>query len=161
MAIAWFICPYKRKQGAARPTRYCAMDDFTAQIFGEGGKWSETEILGNRAIVKVRASDALLNTIAAAPTFRRIPLAALDNSLSSLTVGQRTAIRNELLDAGYTLDEVNTRFPDLAVVTLRQVLRFMASRRLKPRYDQPTDSIVCDGAVQNCRAVESVDGDVI
>ena len=160
MAIAWFICPYKRRIGAREPMRYPAMDDFTVAINLDGGRWSETEVLGDRAIVKVNASAATLTLIAGTPTFRRIPLAALNDPLSSLTPGQRTAIRNEVLDAGYTVAEVNARFPNLADHTLGEVLRFMASRRLKPRYDAGTDTIICDGEVQQCRSVDSVNEEV-
>jgi hypothetical protein len=160
MAVAWFIAPYKRRLTSSDPTRYCAMDDFTQRIRADGGNWSETEILGDRAIVKVRASIATLTLIAATPTFRRIPLGVLDDPLSSLTLAQRNAIRNEITDAGYSVAELNAVIPNLAAVTLRQVLRFMASRRLKPRYDKVTDTIVIDGILQPCRTIESVDGAV-
>ena len=160
MAIAWFICPFKRRVGARMPTRYCAMDDFTVAINLDGGRWSETEVLGDRAIVKVNASAATLTLIANTATYRRIPLAALNDPLSSLTNAQRNAIRNEVLDAGYTVAEVNARFPNLANNTLGDVLRFMATRRLRPRYDSGTDTIVCDGAIQQCRSVDEVNEEV-
>lgn len=160
MALAWFICPYKRGTLGPGPSRYCAMDDFTAQIKLDGGVWSETEILGDRAIVKVRASAPTLSFIANTPGFRRIPLTLLNEPLSSLTQVQRTAIRNEVLDAGYTLEEVNARFPDILNNTLGDVLRFLASRRLKPRHDRNTDSIVLDGSVQPCKDVDLLDREV-
>jgi hypothetical protein len=84
----------------------------------------------------------------------------LDDPLSSLTSGQRTAIRNEVLDAGYTAAEINAAHPDFSTVTLRDVLRFLTRRRLKPRYDQGTDTIVLDGPPQNCKSPESLDGGV-
>lgn len=157
MAIAWFLCPYVRKPGL-RVMRVCAMDQFTTSIKADGGAWAETEVLGNRAIVKVAASPATLSLIANTPTFRRIPLALLNNPLSSLTARQRTAIKNEILDAGYTLAEIDAALPDLTAVTLRQVLRFLATRRLKPRYDTQTDTIVLDGPAQPCRSVDDLDG---
>lgn len=73
MATAFFIAPYKRDLSFPGPARYCAMDDFTPLIRTDGGDWAEAEIVGNRAIVKVRASDATLNTIASEPTFARLP----------------------------------------------------------------------------------------
>lgn len=164
MAVGWFLCPYKRLAtgvGARKPVRYCAMRDVDAMIRADGGEWTETEVLGDRAIVKVRASAATLATIAGTPTFRRLPLTALDDPLSSLTAGQRNAIKTELLDAGYSLDEVTTALPDLATVTLRQVLSFLASRRMRPRYDANTDTIILDGPVQNCRPVEEIDGAIV
>ena len=51
MAIAWFLCPYKRDLRVKDPTRYCAMDDLTPEIHAIGGDWSEAEIDGNQAIV--------------------------------------------------------------------------------------------------------------
>jgi hypothetical protein len=162
MALVWFLCPYKRDPTDRPPFagRYCAMSDFTPQILADGGRWSETEILGNRAIVKVRASVATLTTIAATPGFRRIPLARLDDPVSSLSSAQRTAIRNEITDAGYTLAELNAVIPDLSLVTLRDVLRFMCRRRLKPRYDLATDTIVLDGPVQRVKPIENVDREI-
>ena len=68
MALAWFICPYKRGPGPD-VIRYPAMDDFTSLIRGDGGDWAETEILGNAALVKVRASSGTLTTINGAAGF--------------------------------------------------------------------------------------------
>jgi hypothetical protein len=136
------------------------MDDFTAQIKADGGRWAETEILGDRAIVKVNASPATLTTIANTATFRRIPLTLLNDPLSSLSTAVQNAIRQEVLDAGYTLAEVNARFPNIASATLGDVLRFMATRRLSTRYDRGTDTIILDGAIKPCRSVDSVDSEV-
>jgi len=159
MAIAWFIIPYKRRVGARQPTRYCAIDDFTPQIYSAGGKWSETEILGDRAIVKVSAPANILTALNA--EYKRLPKDRLDDSLSDLSAGAKTAIRNELQDAGYSLAEIQARFgSDLGAFTLRDVLRFFASRRLKPRYDVDTDTIILDGSVQVCRSIDEVDEDV-
>jgi hypothetical protein len=131
------------------------MDDFTPQIYGEGGRWAETEILGNRAIVKVRASVATLTTIAGTAGFRRLPKDRLDDSLADLPQNIKKKLRDEALDAGYTIAQFNARFPGgLGSVTLRNVLRFLATRRLKPRYDAPSDTIVLDGPVQPVRPVD-------
>lgn len=162
MAIGWYVVPYKRRTGEDRPTRYCSMDDHTATIHAAGGAWAETEVLGNRAIVKVRATPAILTQLNGVAGFIRLPKDILDDSLASLSTGAKTAIRNELQSAGYTLGEIQARFgSDLGQYTLRDVLRFFASRRLKPRYDVGTDAIILDGAVQPCRDIESVDGEVV
>ncbi len=165
MAVAWFVCPYKRiardPDDPPVVARYCAMDDFTMLINADGGRWTETEILGGRAIVKVRASAATLTTIAGTAGFRRLPKDRLDDSLGDLPQGVKTKLRDEVLDAGYTVAEFNAQFPaGLASVTLRDLLRFLATRRLKPRYDVLTDTIVCDGPVELPRMVESVDAEV-
>ncbi len=90
--------------------------------------------------------------------FKRIPKDALDNSLSDLSNAAKTALKNEILDMGYTLQEVNNRFPgDLGDYTLRDVLRFMATRRRKPRYDSGTDEIVLDGEEVGCEDVDALD----
>lgn len=159
MALAWFICGYKRRNpGQTPPQRYCAMDDFTTQIFADGGDWDETEILGDCALVKVRASAATLTTINAAPGFVRIPNhVELTDTLGDLTAQQRTAILNKLLALGYTQAEIDAALPaDWQSVTLEQVLRFAARRRLKPRYDAGTDSIILDGAEQPVKDVALV-----
>lgn len=162
MPIGWYIIPYKRRvvSGIVQ-TRYPEIDDYTQQIHDNGGQWSETEVLGDRCIVKVRAPIGVLNAIDAVPGFKRIPKDRLDDSLSDLPVGVKTALRNEVLDMGYTIQEVQDRFgSDLGSYTLRQVLRFMASRRFSPRYNEPTDEIVFDGQQRTPRTIESVDAEV-
>lgn len=160
MPIAFYIAPYKRREGQ-RAARYCAMDDFTDQIAASGGAWAESEVLGDRAVVKVRASAAVLSAINAAPGMVRIPKAALQGTLADLTAGQKTALRNLLTDMGYSLAEIQTRFgSDLSAFTLGDVLRFAASRRRKPRYDAQADTIVLDGEVMPCRTIDDVDAEV-
>ena len=58
----WFLAPYKGRLFSPR-TRYCAMDDQTKQIQRGGGAWREAEIDGNRAIVRVRAADAVIASL--------------------------------------------------------------------------------------------------
>ena len=159
MALAWFICPYKRRNpGEVPPMRYCAMDDHTAAIRADGGDWSETEILGDHALVKVRAAEATLVTVNADTGFIRVPAhVALSDTLGDLTAGQRNALKNKALALGYTQQEIDAALPaNWSAVTLGQVLRFLARRRLKPRYDEGTDSIIMDGPEQPVRPVEDV-----
>lgn len=160
MAIGFYIVPYKRRAGARKPTRYCAIDDYTPNILASGGLWAEAEILGDRAIVKVRASAAILQTLNG--VFKRLPKDSLDTSLADLSSGQKTALRNELQDQGYSLAEIQARFGnDLGQFTLRDVLRFMATRRRKPRYDAELDAIILDGDEQACRPVEDIDSEIV
>jgi hypothetical protein len=160
MPIGWYIVPYEiRITGEPIPTRYCAIDDYTPQIYAAGGQWAETEVLGNRAIVKVRAPAAGLSALDA--TYRRIPKNRLDDSLADLPAAIKVALRDEIQDQGYSLVEIRARFgDDLGAYTLRDVLRFMASRRLQPRWDWIADEIILDGPAQACRSVESVDAEV-
>lgn len=158
MAIAWYLCPYRRRPATDHPARYCAMDDYTPDIVADGGAWAESEVLGNHAIVKVRASVSTLATIAADTDFTRLPVAQLDDQLSSLTTGVKAAIKNKVLALGYAEDEITARFgSDLGAYTLGDLLRFVAKRRLKPRYDAKADAIICDGAEQSVRTIDSVD----
>ena len=155
--MAWFICSYKLRPD--RPDRrYCAMDDFTAQITADGGAWTESEVLGGYAIVKVRA----LSTIASTAEFQRVPRDLLIDPLSSLSTAQRRAIRDNLNAMGYTDAEISAALgnTNLNTVTLGQVLRFAASRRLKPRWDDAQQQIVLDGAFQACRPIADVDAEV-
>jgi hypothetical protein len=78
----------------------------------DGGDWREIEVLGpsvGQAIVKVRANAATLTTIAVEHGFERIPAALLKDPISSLKVPAST-VRQMLLDAGYTVAEITTRF---------------------------------------------------
>lgn len=159
MALAWFIAPYARRNpGEFPPERYCAMDDFTAQIVADGGAWSETEILGSAALVKVRASTATLAAINGTAGFLQFPNhTSLTDTLGDLTAGQRTAILNEALALGYSQAEINAALPaNWQNVTLGQVLRFLATRRLRPRYDAPSDAVICDGQQDPVKSVDLV-----
>ena len=161
MPIGWYIVPYVRdtSPGAPDPARYCEIDDYTAEIQGYGGWWTETEVLGNRAIVKVRARAAALTALNA--LFTRLPKNLLDDSLADLPTAAKQKINDELLDMGYTAAEILDRLPgDLGDYTLRDILRFAARRRLKPRYDSSTDTIILDGPEQSCRSIASVDAEV-
>lgn len=159
MALGIFIVPYERITLRAGPARRCGMDRYTPQIAADGGEWREAEFLGNRALVKVRASASTLNTIESTENWYRVPNGALtlDTTLGSLTLAQRNAVRNQVLDAGYSQAEIDAAFPNLGAVTIRQALRFLLSRRLKPRYDSGTDTIVCDGSEQACLDLNDVD----
>ena len=83
LIFAWYIAPYKLR--AERffngcPIRYCAMDDFTKQIIKEKGSWVETEVEGDRAIVKVSASEKVLAELD--KVFERLPDDFMTNTIS-------------------------------------------------------------------------------
>lgn len=162
--MAWFLVAYKRlASGGAggRPARVCAMDDFSAQIAADGGRWSEAECLGNHAVVKVIALSVTLQAIAAAPGFTRLPKDLLDTSLSDLSNAQKNAITNKLEALGYPLAEIRADLGNnIGNKTLRDVLRFVLKRRRTERYDEAQDDCVFDGPELVCKTVEAVDAEV-
>lgn len=161
MPVGWFLAPYVRRIDAPRPERYVVVNDLTPTIRGDGGDWSETEVLGQHAIVKVRAAASTLTLVAGLPGVTRIPVARLDDPLSMLSAAQRTAIRNRVTALGYTLTELQERFPNgLGTYTLRDLLEFIARRRRKVRYDVQADAIVDDGPLQPIRPLADVDAAV-
>ena len=162
MPVAWFVVPYKRHPLIPR-ARYPLIDDYTDGIRAHGGQWRETEILGDRALVKVRAPLMVLDALAADPGIKRIPKKRLDDALSDLPQQAIIALRDELLDQGYTMAQIRERFGDqvdLSEYTLGDVLRFMASRRRTPRYIEEQDVIVLDGQIVAPESVDLVDSQV-
>lgn len=161
--IAWYIVPYNIVQDLPDleyRLRVCAMNDYTGTIRADGGDWSETEVLGNRAIVKVRALVATLVMLNG--VFKRIPKNRLDDPLSDLSTAAKQALKNEALDMGYSIAELQERFPnDLGTYTLRHFLKFLTKRRLKPRYDAGVDTVKIDGIEQACKDIDIVDIEVI
>ena len=141
--MAWYIAPYVRDdvRGHGQPSRFCTARD------GVGGSdfYASVEILGNYAICKVRANQATLDALAALPNVDRIPKNRLDDSLSDFTPAQKLRMRDIALGLGYTLQEINARFPnDLGTYTLGDVLKFLAKRWKRPRYNVGTDEILFD-----------------
>jgi hypothetical protein len=126
VSIAWFIAPYKQREKSRTPTRYCAMDDFTAQIAADGGAWAESEIDGNIAIVRVRASDDLLKKIAGGSD---VEFKSVDNPTKEWTITRKQPavrdgeiiFRSDKLVASLPLASVATMVPDDAL--WRDILR--------------------------------------
>lgn len=159
MPVAWLVCGYRRQTGG-RPTirRVPAFDGYMEQIQADGGNAAWTEILGQRCIAKIRAATGTLAAIAAEPDVTRIPAAALDSPLSSLTTQQRAALRQLAIDCGYTTADWAAAFPNgISGVTLREVLIFLARRRRRVRYDEATDTILDDGPDEPVTPVGVVD----
>jgi len=155
---SWYIVPYKlRPENPEQPElqRYCAMDDYSQQIiYIDSGKWSEVEILGDRAIVKVLAEETTLLTLDS--IFKRLPKDLLGESLSDLSTGVKNALKDEMLDQGYTIQEIKDSLGnDLGASTLRDVLKFMATKRIPPRNDNGT--IIFDRTPIPCEDVELID----
>lgn len=159
MPVTWFIVPFERVipwQGVRRRPLVLRYSNQIRNV--DGGNWAASEVLGNVAIVKVNASQTTLDAINAEPGVVKLPKNHLDDPLSDLTQQQKVAIRNKLENMGYTLAEIQDRFgSDLGSYTLRDVLRFAARRRRKPRYDLGTDTIYVDGEVKTVRDIDEVD----
>ena len=155
--IAWYIAPYKIRLYDSQ-FRYCAIDDYTDLIINtDKGNWSESEVLGNRAVVKVKASASTL--IILDSVFERMPKDGLEDSLVTVAIGDKAALKNEGLDMGYSNIEWDEEFPNnLGTYKLKDILHFYTKRRLKPRWDGT--KIVIDGIEQACRTIESVDAEV-
>lgn len=145
MPIAWYIVPYKRDTSYTGPllaSRYCEIEEHRGSLDAV----AYVQILGNRAIVKLRAPAGVLTTLNG--LFKRLPKNALNDPLSDLSGAVKVALRDEALDQGYTLQEIQARFGnDLGAYTLGDVLRFMAKRRRQPRFDVETDTIILDGEI--------------
>ena len=160
--IGWFIVPYSQTPTATGVVRYCKVDDFTPQIRSAGGAWSESEVLGDCAVVKVRAPQSGIDQLNAQPGFILIPVERLDDPLSSLSAQKKTQIRTKLEEMGYSVAEIQADLgSDLGTKTLRQLLVFMTKRRIRPRYDSGLDDVVFDGPVQNCKTVDQLNSEVI
>src|SRR3989304_8242880 len=164
LALGWYIVPYARKifsNPAHPPVRYCLMENYMPLIRADGGSWDGVEVMGNPAIVKVKADTVTLGVLDG--MFTRIPLDDITASLNSLTNSQRTMIRSKILDMGYSLAEFNSRFPgNLGSYTLRDVLTFAASRRQMHHYDLATDPIVIDSDTRPCsKTIGVLDGEVL
>lgn len=165
MPVGWFLAPYKRRVQPleAGVARYCAVDDFTAQVLADGGWWEESEGLGDQAVVKVRASQATLTAIGTTAGILEVPRrwVRLLDTFADMTNGERNQIQSRLLSAGFAQAEINAalgaNLNEWRTRSLADLLRLICSRRLKPRYDRVADAIVVDGPVQPTRPVEEVD----
>lgn len=165
MIIAWYLCPYRKALnpggaagGFAPYYRYCAMCDYNSQIFPFGGLWSETEVLGNYAIVKVKAPDTLIPSLDA--EFYRLPVDNLDDFVDIISAADKTKLINFIKGLGYGNAEVNSGLGNLNGKTLRNVLKFVSQRRLAPRWDNATQEFVCDGVQAIPKLLEDVDARV-
>lgn len=164
MSVAWFIIPFTRtNEGLLGAGRRLAIDlDFTdlRQTPGSPAAWEATELRGNRALVKIREREAVLAQLDAA--YYRLPVDDLASSLSGIGTVAATRLETELLGMGYTALEIATAFPSgLTAATLREVMRFAASRVFLHRYDSTLDMIVFDREELDLRArIDVLDGRV-
>lgn len=153
--IAWYIVQYETIEEVGFKYRRVAMCRFR-EI---DNQWSESEVLGDRAIVKVNAPENVLNELD--KVFFRLPKDDLGSSLYGLTPAERKKLKDELLDMGYSDSEIRAELGDnLSKKTLKEYLDFATTRRLKPRYDKTSNSIVLDGPIQACKSIEMLDREI-
>lgn len=160
MSIAWYIVPRVKetRPDQPQPARLCEIALYTRQILDAGGKVSCIEVLGNRDIVKVIAPDAILAILDG--KYKRLPKDRLDDSLSDLPVTTKAALKDEILDMGYSIEELREKFSSDLQCTLRDILSFMATRKRQFRRIPETGDYVCDGAILKCHSIEYLDSKV-
>lgn len=165
MATYWWLCRYVKAVGEFNKpfVRVSAFELYYQDLVKEGAKWSYEEIAGNRCLVKAEMSDSLAQTIALDVHCMPLPLKRLDQTLGELSPQARSTLQDLAVEMGYTLTEIRNQLGNnLASVTLGQLLRFLASRRIKPRYNAEKTDVVFDGPVIPLRAslVDDLDGKV-
>lgn len=155
MATYWWICRYVKAMGEfGRPfVRVSAFESYHDDLTKEGAKWRYEEIAGNRCLVRAEMSGALAQTIALDVNCLPLPLKRLDQTLGELSLAARNTLRDIAVEMGYSLTEIRDRLGNnLASVTLGQLLRFLASRRIKPQYNADKTDVVFDGPVIQLKA---------
>lgn len=160
--IAYFIA--RMKQGeriGIGKFLFCNVADHHAQIAGVGGKWDNVVVGTGYAVVKVRATAAVLDYLASQSGIIRVPLSRLDDSLGTLTANQLQAIRNAVEAMGYTAEEINAAYPDWRQITLLQLFRFVFTRRRAARWDDVGQAFIYDGKLMTCsKTIEQLDAAV-
>ena len=164
MTLIWLLSPYTRQ--TSRSTlfyqRVNVMNEYTASIQADGGTWQEVEVLGNHAIIKARYSASAI-TAALASDIRLyiLPTRNLNTTLADLTEQQKTDLIAKIISLGYTITELRAALGnDIALITFGELLRFIATRRIEPRYDTSANDIVFDGVVVIPESVDALDGRV-
>ncbi len=166
MPTAWFIVEYVRVRGGLdypapeMPTRNVGVDEWSEQIWADGGDWDEIEVGGNRALVKMGASAATLDAIEAEGHYR-FPVRKNSDSLSVLSKQQIGQMTRELRRMGFTNQEIDTALPDLSTFVFVDYLDFARQRRFKPFYDETTDEVRFDlSNPQPTKLLEQVDAKI-
>lgn len=107
--------------------------------------WDAIEAGAGYAIVKMNVkNDKILEQLDA--VYKRLPSDDLKSSLENVPRAKKNALRQSLLDMKYTDEEIDARFPrGFDDKKLEDVVKFMASKRRLPRYDEEKDEHVFDG----------------
>jgi hypothetical protein len=154
--VGWFIAPYDRAPGTQGRVVWYRINRVALNF--PGVRWIEAE-QNAFAVVKVVSDAATLQAINALPGVVGIPGSRLNDPLSSLTAGQKTAIQNQLNAMGYTNQQiVNALGNDLGAVTIGQVLRFAVSRRNGYGNVDPTTGPDFSGPIVPTESIDVIDG---
>lgn len=160
MPVAWYIVPYVRDPspptGPWFPGLTLALNVDTPEL---AGMWDAIEAGAGYAIVKIKAEDKTLETLNA--LYKRLPSDNLKGSLENVPRDQKDDLRQTLLDMKYSAEEIDAQFPrGFDGHTLEEVVKFMASKRRLPRYDEAKDEHVFDGQefVEDAKRVDDLDG---
>lgn len=161
MPIGLYIVPYTRTENT--PPQWIAIQnekgetigyDFIGEMarrtcdiylqFPEIQGQLEREVRGNRAFVKIKADEGLLEQLNA--LYYRLPVDDLESPLSEVKQMELDGLMGELMDMGYSPEEFAQALPrGLEGATMGEVVKFMASSVILPRFDPDTNEIVFDG----------------
>jgi hypothetical protein len=151
MSDGWFLVPYHLwavRRG--RPVVAVALQELSPRIYGEGGFWRETQVLGGHAIVVVgRASDETLGLVESTPGVVPFPRVPLDARIGdATTAADRRALADVVRGLGYTRAELLELLGDDATVARRRLLEVLAAiarRRRTYTYDARSGAVSWDG----------------
>lgn len=150
MPVAWFVA--QLQPDPDKPTRMVSATDqpkYLDAIRADGGKLGYKDILGASVVGGVQASGPTLQLMNVDPLIT--PFAGVNNlsdSLAQLTDPQWTAYRNKAISLGYSAAEWDAAFPlTRDNYILKDVIRFLLKRRISPRWDVPSSSVIYDGPV--------------
>jgi hypothetical protein len=128
--IHWYICPFKTVFRGSLLLRKPAILRYIQNIVGQSPVCAWIQILNNRCLVKADVDDTTNALILADVDFREIP------NVTTLSNGQRNALRTVLEAHGYTTIEVNN-----AGLSLDSLLQLIASVRCEAGPNATRDGI--------------------
>lgn len=146
--VAWFLIPYTVEVAENEPPiRRIDLDSWP-----EIENWSEVEVMGGQAAVKVQAPSATLDSLEM--NFTRFDI---DQEIPDF---DRDRLRQIGLDAGYTLEQVAS--VDAGITTYRQFLEALATYRTQLQVvgSGVNATLVPEGAVPAPKSLATVDMEV-
>lgn len=142
MTTTWFLCPYDIIMD---PTlmRVCSMARYIPHIPNkEGNIWDEIQVRGNYAVVKISATDKILDEIRTDADFTEIPK-------GFVTPEVITAFES----LGYVADELSAKTSD-------DLLKFVTRFKSTITLNETKDDIVIGLPMANTKTVSVTDSKV-